>query len=141
MTGRFAAALLVVAAPLATQAAPAAAAAREGCDERGPTAIWWAPLAPVAGAPLKVLAAVGAADPGAHLPQRLPGAGRGRPQDPARQPGGARLRRPAVFPARLLRLEAGTALRVPRLRPRHREPPAPLHGVLHERGRARGRGG
>ncbi len=42
------------------------------------------------------------------------------PKNKAAIVGHARLRRPAVLPARLLLLEDGAAVRVPRLRPRHR---------------------
>ena len=91
----------------------------------------------VAGLPA---AAPGAARSGAQLPLRLPRPARGRSEEQGRDRGHARLRRPAVLPARLLLLEARAAVRVPRLRPRHRIAAAALHDLLQQRRRADGQG-
>ena len=88
---------------------------------------------PVAGLPS---AAPGAARSGAQLPLRPPRPARGRPEEQGGDQGDARLRRPAVFPARVLRVEARAAVRLPRLRSRQRIAPAALHDVLQQRRRA-----
>ena len=72
---------------------------------------------PVAGLPA---AAPGAARSGAQLPLQLPRAARGRSEEQGGDHGDARLRRPAVLPARVLRLEDRAAVRLPRLRSRQR---------------------
>ena len=69
------------------------------------------------------LARPGAARPGAQLSVQLSGRGRGQP--PARRAG---LRGPALFPARLFRLEAGSADRLPPLQPRQPQQRAALRG-------------
>ena len=88
---------------------------------------------PVAGLPA---AAPGAARSGAQLPLRLPRPARGRPEEQGGDRGDARLRRPAVLPARLFLVEARAAVRVPRLRSRDRIAAAALHDVLQQRRRA-----
>src|SRR5439155_2187099 len=78
----------------------------------------------------------GPARPGAQLPPRSPRPRRGRRRRPAAR---ARLRGPAVLPARLLRVEARPAVRVLRVQPRRTLRPAALRGVALEPRAAAGR--
>ncbi len=73
----------------------------------------------------------------AQLPVRPSVAARGRQQEQGGAAGGAGLCRPAVFPARLFRLEAGAAGGVPRLQPGQQQLAPPLRGADHQRGAGR----
>ncbi len=75
-------------------------------------------------------AAPGAARSGAQFSLRPPRPARGRPDQQERDPRDARLRRPAVLPARVLLVEDRPAVWIPRLRSRHRRASAALwrHG-------------
>ena len=75
-----------------------------------------------------------------NYPGELPGPARGRPEEQGGHPGHARLRRPAVLPARLLRVEAAAAVRVPRLRSGNRRAPAALFELRDQRAAAVGQG-